>query len=321
MVEQAENPLFFIERELKRVHDEIELVPVIANVCDGQRLDAVFMEHKPEVVLHAAAHKHVPLMESNPSEAIRNNVFGTREVARASHKHAVKSFVMISTDKAVNPTSVMGTSKRLAELYVQAMAEKSATAFISVRFGNVLGSNGSVVPIFKSQIERGGPVTVTHPEMQRYFMTIPEATQLVLQAASAGDSGEVFVLDMGEPIKILDLAQDLIRLSGFVPGEDIEIVFSGMRPGEKLFEELSIDGEEITKTKHDKIFVGDVTQLPLNDLENMLAKMREDLNSYSPDQIKMWLKRLVVEYTYEPPEGVEIDAAPESYANKIIALP
>ena len=324
MIEQAENPLFFIERELRRSWGETtELVPVVANVCNGERLDALFEQHKPQVVLHAAAHKHVPLMEANPVEALRNNVLGTRQVARTAHRHGAESFVMISTDKAVNPTSVMGTSKRVAELYVQAMAATSDTAFISVRFGNVLGSNGSVVPIFKEQIRRGGPVTVPHPEMQRYFMTIPEATQLVLQAASTGDSGQVFVLDMGEPVKILDLARDLIKLSGLTPEDDVKIVFTGMRPGEKLFEELSLEDEEITRTRHDKIFIGDATQLPLDVIEAEILRMEESVlqGSRGPDVMRAWLKRLVPEYAFEPsPELMSALDNDTIHSDKVIAI-
>lgn len=301
LLEQAENPLFFIEGELRRERGGVELVPVVADVCDEVRVDQVFAQHRPDVVLHAAAHKHVPLMEANPGEAVRNNVLGTRNVARSADKHKAAGFVMISTDKAINPTSVMGTTKRLAELYVQAMAAHSATQFISVRFGNVLGSNGSVVPIFREQIRKGGPVTVTHPEMTRYFMTIPEATQLVLQAASTGESGQVFVLDMGEPVRIVDLARDMIRLSGFTPGEDIEIVFSGMRPGEKLFEELSLGSEGISKTKHEKIFIGDVARLPLEVLEREVPRLRGLVEAGEPVAIKAQLKALVPEYAFEPP--------------------
>jgi FlaA1/EpsC-like NDP-sugar epimerase len=223
---------------------------------------------------------------------------------------------MISTDKAINPTSVMGTTKRLAELYVQAMAAHSATQFISVRFGNVLGSNGSVVPIFREQIRKGGPVTVTHPEMTRYFMTIPEATQLVLQAASTGESGQVFVLDMGEPVRIVDLARDMIRLSGFTPGEDIEIVFSGMRPGEKLFEELSLGSEGISKTKHEKIFIGDVARLPLEVLEREVPRLRGLVEAGEPVAIKAQLKALVPEYAFAPPAPPE-----EEVEGKVIPFP
>jgi FlaA1/EpsC-like NDP-sugar epimerase len=316
LLEQAENPLFFIEGELRRECKGVELVPVVADVCDEVRVDQVFAQHRPDVVLHAAAHKHVPLMEANPGEAVRNNVLGTRNVARSADKHKAAGFVMISTDKAINPTSVMGTTKRLAELYVQAMEAHSATQFISVRFGNVLGSNGSVVPIFREQIRKGGPVTVTHPEMTRYFMTIPEATQLVLQAASTGESGQVFVLDMGEPVRIVDLARDMIRLSGFTPGEDIEIVFSGMRPGEKLFEELSLGSEGISKTKHEKIFIGDVARLPLEVLEREVPRLRGLVEAGEPTAIKAQLKALVPEYAFAPPAPPE-----EEVEGKVIPFP
>lgn len=253
LVEQAENPLFYIERELRERWPDISLQAVVCDITDKVRVESIFDNIRPEVVIHAAAHKHVPLMELNPGEAIKNNVVGTRTLADAADKSGTGAFVMISTDKAVNPTSIMGSSKRVAEMYVQDLNRTSNTHFITVRFGNVLGSEGSVVPIFKKQIAQGGPVTVTHSEMKRYFMTIPEASQLVLQAASMGRGGEIFVLDMGEPVKIVDLARELITLSGFRPNEDIEIVFTGLRPGEKLFEELSIKGEDMQETRHPKI--------------------------------------------------------------------
>jgi FlaA1/EpsC-like NDP-sugar epimerase len=319
MLEQAENPLFFIERELRVTFDgAIELVPIIADVCEHKRIEAIFEEYRPEVVLHAAAHKHVPLMEANPGEAVRNNFLGTRNVARAAAAFGSHSFVMISTDKAINPTSVMGTTKRLAELYVQGMARKhEGTQFIAVRFGNVLGSNGSVIPIFREQIRKGGPVTVTHPEMQRYFMTIPEATQLVLQAATRGASGQVFVLDMGVPVKILDLARDLIRLSGLRPGEDVEIVFTGIRPGEKLFEELSQDEESISKTDHEKIYIGNVSRLELDLLEREVPTFLSLIDGGTPEAIKTQLKHLVPEYVYIPPLA---EAGPDHVEEKIITL-
>ncbi|MCX5635968.1 MAG: nucleoside-diphosphate sugar epimerase/dehydratase [Planctomycetota bacterium] len=253
LVEQAENPLFHIERELSGHFPEINLKAIICDITDKTRVEEIFEKYKPQVVIHAAAHKHVPLMELNPGEALKNNIMGTRTVADASEKYGTVNFVMISTDKAVNPTSIMGSSKRIAEMYIQDLNRTSKTHFVTVRFGNVLDSSGSVVPIFKQQIAQGGPVTVTHPEMKRYFMTIPEASQLVLQAATMGQGGEIFVLDMGEPVKIVDLAKELITLSGFVPGQDIEIVFTGPRPGEKLFEELSITGEDMLPTRHPKI--------------------------------------------------------------------
>jgi len=255
LVEQAENPLFYVERDLRREFADVRTKPLICDITDRSRVEAIFAEYGPHVVIHAAAHKHVPLMELNPSEAVKNNVLGTRTVADAADRHRATHFVMISTDKAVNPTSIMGSSKRIAEMYIQDLGKTSRTQFITVRFGNVLGSEGSVVPIFKKQIAEGGPVTVTHPEMKRYFMTIPEASQLVLQAASMGQGGEIFVLDMGDPVKIVDLAKELITLSGFRPGEDIEIVFTGPRPGEKLFEELRIEGEDMQRTRHPKISI------------------------------------------------------------------
>ena len=255
LVEQAENPLFFIEGELRRNFPGVKMNAIICDITDKMRVEQIFSDYRPEVVIHAAAHKHVPLMEGNPGEAVKNNVLGTRTVADAADVYDAATFVMISTDKAVNPTSIMGSTKRVAEMYIQDLNNTSNTRFVTVRFGNVLGSNGSVVPIFKQQIAVGGPVTVTHPEMRRYFMTIPEASQLVLQAAAMGEGGEIFVLDMGEPVKILDLARELITLSGFRPGEDIEIEFAGLRPGEKLFEELSIEGEDMIQTEHPKIAV------------------------------------------------------------------
>jgi FlaA1/EpsC-like NDP-sugar epimerase len=297
LVEQAENPLFFIERELRRRFPQVPMEAIICDITDQRRVEEVFQKYKPQVVIHAAAHKHVPLMETNPGEGIKNNVVGTRTVANASDKFGATNFVMISTDKAVNPTSLMGSSKRIAEMYIQDLNRTSKTDFVTVRFGNVLGSTGSVVPIFKKQIAAGGPVTVTHPEMKRYFMTIPEASQLVLQAATMGKGGEIFVLDMGEPVKIVDLAKELITLSGFKPGEDIEIAFSGLRPGEKLFEELSIKGENMQPTRHPKIGVWE--NIPADreklyaDIDELvaLAKQQQDY-----DKIVEKVKQLIPEY-------------------------
>ncbi len=271
LVEKAENNLFQIHWKLS-TEFEVPLVPFVADICDGRRMDQILARHRPEVLLHAAAHKHVPLMQKNPGEAINNNVLGTRQLADLADAHGVGVFVMISTDKAVRPTSVMGVSKRVAELYIQALSQRSATRFVAVRFGNVLGSVGSVVPIFKEQIARGGPVTVTHPDMERYFMTIPEACQLVLQAASMGRGGEIFILDMGEPVKIVDLARNLIRMSGLRPDEDIEIRFTGIRPGEKLFEELALQDEGAEKTRHPRIYVG---RLAAQDWETIGRQVKE----------------------------------------------
>ena len=258
LVERFENALFEIHRELERLSPATDVHPLVGDVCDASRMTQIFEKIRPEVVFHAAAHKHVPMMEINPGEAIKNNVLGTKQIADLAHSHNAESFILISTDKAVNPTNVMGASKRVAELYVQAMASRSSTKFVAVRFGNVLGSNGSVIPVFQEQIRNGGPVTVTHPEMQRYFMTIPEASQLVMEASAIGSGGEVFILDMGQPVRIVDLARDLIRLSGLEPYRDIAIEYTGVRPGEKLFEELATDEERADKTRHEKIFVGRV---------------------------------------------------------------
>ncbi len=296
LVEQAENPLFYIERELQKDFPSVRIEPIICNITDQVHAEQIFARYKPQVVIHAAAHKHVPLMELNPAQAIKNNVTGTQIVADAAEKFGTLNFVLISTDKAVNPTSIMGSSKRIAEMYIQDLSRTSKTHFVTVRFGNVLGSEGSVVPIFKKQIAEGGPVTVTHPEMKRYFMTIPEASQLVLQAATMGKGGEIFVLEMGEPVKIVDLARELITLSGFSPEEDIEIKFTNPRPGEKLFEELSIEGEDMQRTRHPKISIW--KNIPI-DRDNLRAGINELINianSQSPDQIINKIKSLVPEY-------------------------
>jgi len=257
LLEQAETPLFDIDNELKAKFPEIRIAARICDIYDRRRVMELWGEHLPEVVIHAAAHKHVPLMEHNPCEAVKNNIMGSRNVADASCAHGTAEFVMISTDKAVNPSSVMGASKRLAEIYTQALNGHAdcRTQFKAVRFGNVLGSNGSVIPTFRKQIAAGGPVCVTHPEMTRYFMTIPEASRLVLQAAATGAGGQIFLLDMGESVKIVDLARQMITLSGFRPGDDIEIKFIGVRPGEKLYEELRTDAEDIEPTVHPKVNV------------------------------------------------------------------
>jgi len=296
LVEQAENPLFFIERELNTRFSDVPAESLVCNITDKVRLEQIFAKYHPQVVIHAAAHKHVPLMETNPGEAIRNNVVGTKNIADVADAYGTDDFVMISTDKAVNPTSIMGSSKRVAEIYIQDLNNTSKTHFVTVRFGNVLGSDGSVVPIFNKQIAAGGPVTVTHPEMKRYFMTIPEASQLVLQAATMGQGGEIFVLDMGEPVKIVDLAKELITLSGFRPGEDIEIVFTGTRPGEKLFEELSIKGEDMLPTKHPKIAAWKNIPKDRQTLRAEIAKLIDIAQIQDYDKIVESIKQLVPEY-------------------------
>lgn len=296
LVEQAENPLFFIERELRKEHPGVPLETLICDITDRVRVDQIFDHFRPEVVIHAAAHKHVPLMEINPGEAVKNNVIGTMNVADAADRTGAENFVMISTDKAVNPTSIMGSTKRIAEMYIQDLNKTSQTHFVTVRFGNVLGSNGSVVPIFKKQIAEGGPVTVTHPEMRRYFMTIPEASRLVLQAAAIGEGGEIFVLDMGEPVKIVDLARELITLSGFRPGEDIEIVFTGLRPGEKLFEELSIAGEDMIPTVHPKIAVWKNIPKDRQFLRANIQRLIEAASTQDYQKIVEVIKVLIPEY-------------------------
>ncbi len=264
-----ENTTYELQNELAEAYPDLQMDVCIASVRDKTRLSQIFRQYRPEIVFHAAAHKHVPLMEFNPAEAIKNNVFGTYNTVQCAEEYGVRRFVLISTDKAVNPTNIMGASKRLCEMIVQSK-QNSKTEFVAVRFGNVLGSNGSVLPRFKKQIAAGGPVTITHPEITRFFMTIPEAASLVLQAAAYAKGGEIFVLDMGSPVRIYDLARKLIHLSGLVPDRDIPIVFTGLRPGEKLYEELLMSEEGLTKTRHDKIFVGKPIEISPEDLEKKL---------------------------------------------------
>ena len=273
LVERAEFALFSIEQELRSSGLRLDSLSLVADVGDKARMQTIFQNNCPQVILHAAAHKHVPMMEFNPSEAIRNNVLATRALGELASEFGVETFVLISTDKAVCPTSVMGASKRVAELVVQDLNRTSTTRFLAVRFGNVIGSTGSVIPTFRDQIRRGGPVTVTHPQMVRYFMTISEAAQLVLQAATIGEGGEIFILDMGEPVRILDLAKDTITLSGLKPFDDIDIVFSGMRPGEKLFEELQTTEEMIIRTRHPKIFIGRLAVYPEEKIMHALDRL------------------------------------------------
>jgi FlaA1/EpsC-like NDP-sugar epimerase len=299
LIEQAENPLFYVERQLQKQFPNLSTRATICNITDRTRVQEIFEKYRPDVVIHAAAHKHVPLMELNPGEALKNNILGTKMVADATDSYAAANFVMISTDKAVNPTSIMGSSKRIAEMYIQDLDRTSKTQFVTVRFGNVLGSEGSVVPIFKRQIAEGGPVTVTHPEMKRYFMVIPEAVQLVLQAATMGKGGEIFVLDMGEPVRIMDLARELITLSGFRPGEEIEMVFTGPRPGEKLFEELSIAGEDMQPTRHPKIVVWNNIPMDRDTLRTNINDLLEIAEKQDHSRIVEKLKELIPEYRGE----------------------
>ncbi len=315
LLEQAENALFEIHSELRRDVSEVPTVAVIADVCDGARVERIFTEHRPQVVFHAAAHKHVPMMEWNSCEAIKNNVFGTRTVAEAAHRHGTGAFVLISTDKAVNPTSVMGASKRVAEITIQALSQRTdtSTKFMAVRFGNVLGSAGSVIPVFRKQILAGGPVTVTHPDMKRYFMTIPEACQLVMQTATMGEGGEIFVLDMGEPVHIVNLARDMIKLSGLTEDE-IPIVYSGVREGEKLFEELSMDSEQMTRTRHPKIFIGRIDAYPPDQVGAWLDQLGGVCNDTSRDAVRAVLHEVVAEMREPEDVGAEPPAAPAATA-------
>jgi len=291
-----ENSTYMLHQELLKHYSSLNQEVIIASVQDRPRMEAIFDKYRPQIVYHAAAHKHVPLMESNPTEAIKNNVFGTMNVAECADKYGAKRFVLISTDKAVNPTNIMGATKRIAEMIIQSMDANSNTEFVAVRFGNVLGSNGSVIPIFKKQIEEGGPVTVTHPEINRYFMTIPEAVQLVIQAGAMAKGGEIFVLDMGEPVKIVDLARDLIRLSGFEPDVDIKIEFTGLRPGEKLYEELLTAEEGLAATKHEKIFVGKPVYNDIHSLREEIEKLKLVLLQESNETVIDMLKYLVPTY-------------------------
>ena len=295
LVDQSETGQFFLEREIRSLAPNLDLQVYVADVCDRSRMEYIFSEQKPGIVFHAAAYKHVSLMESNPSEAVRNITQASRLLADISHQHEVKSFVMISSDKAVNPTSVMGACKRAAELYVQALAAESSCRYVTVRFGNVLDSAGSVVPIFRQQIECGGPLTVTHPDMKRYFMTIPEASQLVIQAGAMGQGGEIFVLDMGEPVSIVKLAEDVIRLSGLKVGEDIDIEFVGKRPGEKLFEELHITNERHVATSHPKIMVAASEPRDVGQVRFQIERLQA-LGCESQFDLRTALQELVPEF-------------------------
>ena len=298
LIDQAETPMFHLGNELRKEYSHCPVIPVLADVTNLEKMEQVFSDYRPEIVFHAAAYKHVPVMEENPHEAIRVNVGGTRILAGLSMRYGVKKFVMISTDKAVNPTNIMGASKRICEMIVQFRAQNSRNTgqFIVTRFGNVLGSNGSVIPIFRKQIEEGGPVTVTHPQMTRYFMTIPEACQLVLEAGCMAKGGEIFVFDMGKPVKIVDLANQMIRLSGLIPEKDIRIVYTGLRPGEKLFEELFTEGEATRPTHHDKIQIAQVEKLRNGDTQAKIEYLLSNLYSLSRQEVIDYCTELVPEY-------------------------
>ena len=297
-----ENNAYEIQQELKRKYHDLHLVTLIGSVRNTKRVNSVIEKYRPEIIFHAAAHKHVPLMEESPNEAIKNNVEGTYKVAKAAAKYGVHKFVLISTDKAVNPTNIMGASKRLCEMVVQMMDRQSDTDFVAVRFGNVLGSNGSVIPLFKKQIAEGGPVTVTDKRIIRYFMTIPEAVSLILQAAYYAHGGEIFILDMGEPVKIDDLARNLIRLSGYVPDEDIKIEYTGLRPGEKLYEELLMDEEGMTETENKLIFIGKPIEMDDEDFKKKLDLL-DQASRMESDRIKELVAQIVPTYQYKKPEG------------------
>lgn len=297
-----ENNAYDIQNELKYKYPNLDLVTLIGSVRDTKRLDFIFKKFRPEIVYHAAAHKHVPLMEDSPNETIKNNVFGTYKTAQAADKYGVSKFVLISTDKAVNPTNIMGASKRICEMIIQTFNNRSDTEFVAVRFGNVLGSNGSVIPLFKKQIEHGGPVTVTDPNIIRYFMTIPEAVSLVLQAGANAKGGEIFVLDMGQPVKILTLAENLIKLSGFTPYKDIQIEFTGLRPGEKLYEELLMSEEGLTATENELIHIGRPIDIDEEFLLNTIEEMRDIMYDESAN-IRDLVKKIVP--TYQIPENIK----------------
>ena len=313
-----ENNLYNIEMELKQNHydEKFEIVAIVGSVRDKKRLEQVFKKYNPYLVFHAAAHKHVPLMEVSPLEAIKNNVFGTYNVANYADKYSVKRFILISTDKAVNPTNIMGATKRMCEMIIQAFNKKSKTEFAAVRFGNVLGSNGSVLPLFKKQIANGGPVTVTHRDITRFFMTIPEAVSLVLQAMSYAKGGEIFVLDMGEPVKIYDLAVSLIKLSGLEPNVDIPIEITGLRPGEKLYEELLMSEEGLQTTAHNKIFIGKPSDITYEQMLKKLGKLEEIIQNenISVNKIKDTMKQVVP--TYKEPEEINLKVEKHEIENK-----
>ncbi len=303
LFERAESPLYEIDLELKKSFQDVEIIPVLGDIQNRMELNKIFEEFQPDIVFHAAAYKHVPMLEKHPWKAVDNNIEGTRNLVEVTHKFKCEKFVFVSTDKAVNPTNVMGTSKRIAEILVQNMnnIQGSKTSFITVRFGNVIGSVGSVIPLFKRQIKEGGPVTVTHPEMIRYFMLIPEACQLILQAGSMGKGGEIFILEMGKPVKIDTMARDLIRFSGLEPGVDIKIEYTGLRPGEKLYEELMTAQENVVPTDHQKIMVLNSRKINMNGLSQKLEILKDESKNRSHDTIRALLKEIIPEYDLNPP--------------------
>lgn len=306
-----ENNAYDLQNELLRKYKNLNLKTLIGSVRDRKRLNSIFKEYRPQVVFHAAAHKHVPLMEDSPGEAIKNNVLGTLNTAELASEYGVERFVLISTDKAVNPTNVMGATKRMCEMVIQSIDKESDTEFVAVRFGNVLGSNGSVVPLFKKQIAEGGPVTLTHKDITRYFMTIPEASQLVLQAGAYARGGEIFVLDMGEPVKIYDLAENLIRLSGYIPNEEIEIKVTGLRPGEKLYEELLMNEEGLSETPHKKIFIGRPGEFKLEKVKNNINTLLDVVKIGNKEKLREKLQEVVPTYR-NPDEDNEVAATKEA---------
>lgn len=299
ILDNYENNAYELMLELKGQYPEANISVMIATIRDKVAIDGVFKKVRPEIVFHAAAHKHVPLMEDSPKEAVKNNIFGTFNVAQASVKYGVKRFIMISTDKAVNPTNIMGATKRVCEMMIQTFNDKQRTEFVAVRFGNVLGSNGSVIPIFKQQIKNGGPVKVTHKDITRFFMTIPEAASLVLQAGVYAENGEVFVLDMGKPIKIYELAEKMIKLMGFVPGKDIPIEIIGLRPGEKLYEELYMTSENMISTKHKRIYIAKPVEIDRGELYNKILEIMSKIDDMSDNEIKQCVAEITGTYTFE----------------------
>lgn len=307
LFDQAETPMFHLGLELRALEHETQLEFIVGDITSPESIEAVFKAHRPDLVFHAAAYKHVPMMEDNPLEAIRNNVIGTKIVAELASYYKVSKFVFISTDKAVNPTNVMGASKRIAEIFVQSLNDISSTLYITTRFGNVLGSNGSVVPIFNKQIENGGPVTITHPDVTRYFMTIPEASQLVLEACACGNGGEIFVFDMGKPVKILDLARNMIRLAGYIPDEDIKIAFTGLRPGEKLYEELLHSAENTIPTHHPKLMIAKVRKYDYIIVWQRLAAIEEAVTKQNVRLLVSEMKKTVPEFISQNSVFEELD--------------